>query len=109
MGRNENNTVSGRKVCRDDVHLVACRRVGDRRLFGLRLVKQRERPSPRPTNQNYLWVAELFARMANPSAEVEKNLFHNQRAVVLWIAAGRAQNMESSVGERFGHRQQLQR
>ena len=91
-----------------DVHRVAGGRVGDGRVLRLGLVEQRERAAARPAAEHDLLVAPCLLRGADPGADVEQDLFEDQRRIVLRIAAPRAQNVDAVCRQGPGHRQELE-
>ncbi len=109
MGGDEHHPIRRRQVGPGEIIEIAGRCMGDRRAFRLTLVEQRQRAAARPADQDHPAIAELVAREADILAEIAGDLFHDQGAVVLGVAAGRAQHVQPAIGQRRRHRQQLQR
>ena len=76
--------------------------MGDRRLLGLCLIERRQRAATGPSDQDNLSVSERFARVPDVGAKIVSDLFHDQRTVVLRVAAARAQDMHAGLASAVG-------
>src|SRR5206468_2521740 len=82
---------------------IAGGRRGDARLLGLRLVKERERPAARPAAEDDALVPPALLCMAEIRAEIEHDLLHDERRVVLGEAAAGAEDVHPLAGDLEAH------
>ena len=105
MRGEQEHRVGRREVGRGQVGRVAGRGRGHRRIDGLALVVDRERPAAAPAGEDDLLVAEPLARVADRRGEIERDLLHDQRRVVAPVAAVGVDDVVAGAGERSHERQ----
>ena len=71
-------------------------------VFGLRLVKGRKRAAAAPAQQNDVFIAQFFFRMAYRIAQINGDFFHIQGRVHAAIAPVTGQHM-NAVAHKFIH------
>src|SRR6266436_9184705 len=76
---------------------IAGGRFGDRGLLGLPLVRGDDRSATAPSAKYDLCITAVLAKVANPFAEVNEDVFHDERGVVVRIACARAEDMHTAA------------
>src|SRR3546814_1448191 len=64
-------------------------------MLGLRLIEKRQRTAAAPSDQYHPFVFPHFFGVPDIRPKIDDDLFHDERRVVLGIAACRTENMET--------------
>ena len=106
--RLENYCISRNQPRPYEVYGIPGRRRRDRRIFGLRLIEQREGTTTAPSDEHHMLVAKHFLGVPDIRAQIEQYLFENAGGIVPCITAACTKDVRAAMRSFARDRKQLQ-